>query len=137
MAVMHGKLLESAGLSQVPILTARRGIYFLMKRGQIQYIGNTEDIYRRLAQHINIKEFDDVMFLPTDLHPLQAYEDACIRIFKPPLNHDRDKRPLNIDVIMLRHLIPHYRYSQTYDRLRKLVEANHPGNAVKFPGKCG
>lgn len=136
MAATHGKLLEDAGLRQVPILTSRRGIYFLMKAGAIQYIGKTEDIYRRLGQHINAKEFDDVMFLPTEAHPLQAYEDACIRIFHPPLNHAKHKGPIEVDdVIMLRHLVPHGRYLAILDRLRRHVHSTHPGNAVKFPGK--
>lgn len=140
MPVAHGKLLDSAGLTQIPILTARRGIYFLMKRGQIEYIGKTEDVYRRLGDHINVKEFDDVMFLPTALHPLQSYEEACIRIFRPPLNHSKDKGPLqHDDIIMLRHLLPRYKYAAIHDRLRKLVAQNHPENAGInagiFPGK--
>lgn len=136
MQVMHGKLLESAGLKQIPILTERRGIYFLMKLGWIQYIGKTEDVYRRLGNHINVKKFDDVMFLPCMEHCLQAYEEACIRFFKPPLNNDRDKRPLQVDdLVMIKRLLPSYRYAKIHDRLRRLMEQNHPGNAGIFPGK--
>ncbi|WP_150677651.1 GIY-YIG nuclease family protein [Pandoraea pneumonica] len=129
------KFLEDAGLKHIPILRNRRGIYFLLLRERIRYVGKTEDIYQRLGQHINVKEFDDVMFVPTDLLHLQAYEEACIRIFRPELNHERTKGELQPDDdAMLRHLIGSIGHARIERRLKRFLEKRVLENAGTVHG---
>ncbi|WP_370882128.1 GIY-YIG nuclease family protein [Paraburkholderia graminis] len=55
------------------------GLYFFLRQRNIQYIGKTEDVYTRLGQHINVKEFDDVMFLPRIPDSLQGRRSTTPR----------------------------------------------------------
>jgi hypothetical protein len=87
----HSRLLAKVGAIEIPILRRRRGIYFLLKSGEVVYIGKTEDVTRRLGDHINVKNFDQAFFAPVDSGDLSLFELAMIRIFQPALNAPRDK----------------------------------------------
>ena len=62
------------------------GIYFLRKSGTIVYIGQSVNVYSRIAQHRNTKEFDAVDFMPCDKSKLDEIEGFLIRLILPPQN---------------------------------------------------
>ena len=61
------------------------GIYFLIDRGEIVYIGATTRWPGRLSGHIN-KNFNAVRFIPCRQSKLHKYELRWIFKFKPKLN---------------------------------------------------
>jgi hypothetical protein len=62
------------------------GIYFLRKSGSIVYIGQSVNVYSRVAQHRNTKDFDAVDFMPCDKSKLNEIEGFLIRLIMPPQN---------------------------------------------------
>lgn len=62
------------------------GIYFLCKKTDIRYIGQSVNITARVTQHVGLKDFDRVLFLPWPKDDLSRIEGAFIRILRPPLN---------------------------------------------------
>ena len=62
------------------------GIYFLRKSGSIVYIGQSVNVYSRVAQHRNTKDFDAVDFMPCDKNKLNEIEGFLIRLIMPPQN---------------------------------------------------
>ena len=65
------------------------GVYFLLSRGEIVYVGQSVDMRRRIGQHFSdySKRFDAVRFFPCKPEQLIAWEKRCIRAFRPPLNN--------------------------------------------------
>ena len=61
------------------------GIYFLLKAGNVVYIGKTTRYPKRIKQHKD-KDFDDHRFIECDLKTLGSYELRWIRLFKPKHN---------------------------------------------------
>lgn len=61
------------------------GIYFLIHKKKVVYIGQTIHFPMRLAGHIG-KEFDSVRFFPCDKDLLLTYETRWIQRFNPILN---------------------------------------------------
>lgn len=103
----HAKLLRTVGAVSIPILKQRRGIYFLLSGDRIVYVGKTEDVTRRLGEHINLKNFDEAFFVPIDTADLSIFELALIRIFQPELNDARDKNRFSPDDFTIaRTLLP-------------------------------
>lgn len=63
----------------------KTGIYFLLKRKKVVYIGQTISFPKRLSGHC-AKDFDSVRFIECSEENLTKYEDRWIRLFKPKLN---------------------------------------------------
>jgi hypothetical protein len=66
------------------------GIYFLVNRGKIMYVGQSVHIISRVIQHTYGKKalFDDraVFFLRCEKEELNDEEERYINMFRPPLN---------------------------------------------------
>lgn len=64
--------------------THRSGIYFLVRMGEIIYVGKSVNIAARLASH-HI-DYEEVAWLPVAREHLGQVEEAYLRILEPPLN---------------------------------------------------
>jgi hypothetical protein len=60
------------------------GIYFLIRRGKIVYIGQTKNIIGRIANHVI--SFDKIRIIPCSKRDLKKYEKRWIIRFKPKEN---------------------------------------------------
>jgi hypothetical protein len=76
------------GLQRLPQALYPPCVYFLIKKGVIQYVGQSVCIAARISQHQNIKEFDEVYYLPVPQSDLNVTERAFIKLIKPPLNRE-------------------------------------------------
>jgi hypothetical protein len=63
----------------------KTGIYFLLKRQRVVYIGKTERWPIRLSDHRNI-DFDEAKIFECDQSLLTDYENRLIRLFSPRHN---------------------------------------------------
>jgi len=79
-------VLEAAGKNFCRIRL--RGIYFLVLKNQIVYIGQSVDIAGRINQHISegAKEFDSVSYIPIENEALDSVERSLISLFQPAFN---------------------------------------------------
>lgn len=64
------------------------GVYFLVSKGQVMYVGKSSDVEFRLGQHRARRqiEFDAVFIVPCRLGELSRLEARYIRMLKPPMN---------------------------------------------------
>jgi hypothetical protein len=62
------------------------GVYFLKKGSKIVYIGQSVNVYSRVAQHRGVKDFDSVDFLPCARESLDDLEGFFIRLICPGQN---------------------------------------------------
>lgn len=83
---------DSLGLLNRGELLARRrsmnalcGVYFLFKRDELIYVGQSENVYIRLGFHAD-KEFDSFAFIECGLAELDRLESLYILKYKPKLN---------------------------------------------------
>ncbi len=86
---------EDYDLSEEQVLARRQplfpkitGLYFLIKGTTIVYVGQSTDIYARIAQHSQdvLKEFDSFSVLECPTEHLASPEAHYIYKFRPPLN---------------------------------------------------
>jgi excinuclease UvrABC nuclease subunit len=69
------------------------GVYFLWDEDELVYIGESENIYLRIGQHIKDgrKRFDDfTIYITEDRKLLEAY---LINVLKPKYNKAHNQRP--------------------------------------------
>ena len=67
----------------------RQGVYFLVheESGEIEYVGQTTNLYGRMGNHEKLKKHHIVAFLPIkEKRYLNTIEEHYIRTFRPPLN---------------------------------------------------
>jgi len=84
-------LIQMKNLRRLPFVNIPSGIYFLVDKEKIIYIGQSVNIPSRLQAHKD-KNFDNVYMLPIPQSALNPVEAALIRYFKPPLNYDQNQR---------------------------------------------
>ncbi|MDD4890378.1 MAG: hypothetical protein PHU85_10650 [Phycisphaerae bacterium] len=80
------------GLPRLHLPEVIRGVYFLMFRGVVVYVGQSSDIVSRIYSHYSewCKRFDDVRYLQTDDKRLaNDVELELIRTLKPKYNSQR------------------------------------------------
>lgn len=65
-----------------------QGIYFLTKDDQIIYVGQSNNIMRRVGEHIN-KEFDSYSYIRCTHEALDLVESIYIFSYSPPLNYNK------------------------------------------------
>lgn len=89
------------------------GIYFLRKGREIVYIGQSVNVYSRIASHKASKDFDTVDFMPCDRSKLDDLEGFFIRLLQPKLNghlegtiHGAPKSAIWGDIVSLPWLGP-------------------------------
>jgi len=79
-AMMSGRLL---GMT-FPQLS---GVYFLIRAGEVVYVGQSRDVAQRVATHCKrARGFDRALVLPVPEEDLDAIEGAFIRALSPPWN---------------------------------------------------
>lgn len=61
------------------------GVYFLVDSGKVVYVGQSVNVYARIAQHHD-KVFDSFAFIPCEKDMLNALESLYIHVLRPPLN---------------------------------------------------
>lgn len=67
-------------------------IYFLFRKGELIYIGQTVDLVLRLRGH-QWFDVDMVRFIPCEPAKLKHYEARLIRFFRPKCNHHHNPNP--------------------------------------------
>jgi len=64
------------------------GVYFLVLKGQVVYVGQSKNVFHRLARHIRDgREFDSFNVLPCPPERLDAVEGLYIDAFMPGMNN--------------------------------------------------
>lgn len=61
------------------------GVYFLLCRGEVVYVGQSVNIYSRIAQH-TYKEFDSFAYIRCRECNLDKLESLYIHVLQPRLN---------------------------------------------------
>jgi len=67
---------------------SRSGIYFLIKRGRVIYLGKACDVARRVAEHSKTLDFDRWHWEPCQPEFLSTRERQYLVTLTPPLNRD-------------------------------------------------
>jgi hypothetical protein len=63
------------------------GVYLLIQKGQVVYIGESLNMPNRAQEHrTNGRPFDEVFYIATHANRRKALERALIRAFNPPQN---------------------------------------------------
>ena len=65
--------------------TRHTGVYFLLHRGEVVYVGQSVNVYSRIAQH-TFKEFDSFAYIPCRECNLDKLESLYIHVLQPRLN---------------------------------------------------
>lgn len=76
-------------------------IYFLLKDGEVVYVGQSVSVFDRLLSHLNemrseaAKDFDSTSFIPVPKDRLDELEQLFIRVLRPKYNraHNPDCPP--------------------------------------------
>ena len=76
---------EIKNLRQMNTADASPGVYFLVKKNKVVYVGQSVTPYARIASHRD-KKFDSAYMIPVPSSMLNAVEGALIRAMNPPLN---------------------------------------------------
>ncbi len=79
------------------------GVYFLISKGRVVYIGQSRNVYERISVHKR-KEFDSYAIIGCKVEHLDIIESLYIHILKPPLNGRLNNgvvsTPLSLDSIL-------------------------------------
>lgn len=84
---LEKKLEENLKLYQIDIVC---GIYFLLDKGEIVYIGKSTDIHNRVHDHKLDKIFDSYNMVEVDLIDLHKTERHFINKYLPKYNKDTE-----------------------------------------------
>jgi hypothetical protein len=61
------------------------GVYFLIDKDEVVYVGQSVNIYSRIGQH-SYKKFDRYAFIPCEASSLNTLESLYIHFLQPKLN---------------------------------------------------
>jgi hypothetical protein len=96
-------------LSETDIVSAANtwelatGVYFLIDSGRVVYVGQSVNVYARIASHHD-KVFDSFAFIPCCKEMLNNLESLYIHILRPALNsnHQRGVKyaPMSLDQLI-------------------------------------
>jgi len=92
------------------------GVYCLIKRGQIVYVGQAHNIAERIIAHIRegVKDFDRVTYQLIPPAALNDVESLLIKTIRPPLNmkctepHNGQEQRSSRSVISITHCVFHH-----------------------------
>lgn len=62
------------------------GVYFLIKGQRVVYVGQSVNVYARVASHAPTKDFDSFTYIPLPVYQLDAAESLYIHALKPEQN---------------------------------------------------
>ena len=88
--VEQSKILPDIPASQPIYIGA--GVYFLFHKGEVVYVGVTNNILRRLGEHAKDKRFDAYSYIPIDGNEATELELKFIRQLKPRYNDAGSQR---------------------------------------------
>jgi hypothetical protein len=90
--VAGSRILSSERIRELPSLSC--GVYFLFNGRQLQRIGQSTDMFGRIAAHRGDKKipFDEVRILRCKPEDLDMLEAAYIRRYDPPFNQEIKRR---------------------------------------------
>jgi hypothetical protein len=71
------------GAAPVPLGS---GVYFLLRRGEVVYVGQAVCVARRIGAHIGEKDFDAAIYIPCDRGDLDRIEQQFITEMNPLFN---------------------------------------------------
>lgn len=72
--------------SRIRKVSIHPGIYFLVKAGEIVYVGQSVHVHVRIHSHINAKDFDEAYYFECDKEDLDEIERILIRALSPKYN---------------------------------------------------
>lgn len=77
-----------------PLPPIRSGVYFLILKGEVVYVGMATDVVQRITAHMKEKtgKFDSFTLLPVPFSELADVEWAYIQALQPPLNGNKRNR---------------------------------------------
>ena len=95
-----------------------RGIYWLLKYNEIVYVGQSENIYKRVYQH-NDKEFDSWSYKEVLEENLNELESNLIIKIRPKLNKTipQNEKFISVDSIKIS-------YKLTLSNVKKIIKDN-------------
>jgi excinuclease UvrABC nuclease subunit len=73
-------------LATPTIAPTQPGVYFLLRRGKIVYVGQSKNPLFRIGQHATRLKFDAFAVLPCAMEDLLVFEGAFILKFRPRYN---------------------------------------------------
>lgn len=79
------------------------GVYFLIKNGRVSYVGQSVNVYARLAVYKKDVDFDKFCYIHCPKQQLNLLESIYIHLLRPPMNkEDKKKRhaPMTMDQIL-------------------------------------
>jgi hypothetical protein len=80
------------------------GVYFLVKGGEVVYVGQSTNVFARVVIHAAYDLCDSFVFLPCAPTDLDELESLYIHLFCPRLNGSRDGQVERHAPIRLRDL---------------------------------
>lgn len=102
------------------------GVYFLLIRGVVIYVGQTHDIINRILQHkAQLMKYDKVRFIKCDESKLSYYEKRWIEKFRP-INNKQHKRKV-VKIIELGAFRAGNRVKGYHMKMRKLTRLSRIG----------
>jgi len=84
----HTLLTESAIVGAAKPADGFCGVYFLISRGRVVYVGQSVNVFSRVAQHSADKDFDAMAWVPCERRMLDKLESLYIHTLSPELNGD-------------------------------------------------
>jgi hypothetical protein len=80
------------------------GVYFLICEKRVVYVGQSKNVFNRVSEHAQGKNFDSYVYLPCEKDMLDKLESLYIHFLSPPLNgnaHNGSKvAPLKLEVLL-------------------------------------
>lgn len=80
------------------------GVYFLVHKKKVVYVGQSTNVFNRIHTHAQYKEFDSYVYIPCEKDMLDKLESLYIHFLSPPLNgnlHNGNKiAPLSLSSIL-------------------------------------
>lgn len=82
------------------------GVYFLVKNSRVVYVGQSLNVFSRIAQHAALKrDFDSIAWVPCDQDNLDKLESLYIQVLQPEMNGNGGSNgtktaPIKIDELL-------------------------------------
>lgn len=74
---------EADIISKAVPVNQMSGVYFLILAGRIAYVGQSQDVWRRIGEHRKDRRFDAFSWIACPVSELDALEAHCILKFRP------------------------------------------------------
>lgn len=113
--------MEIAGFTDVSVLM-RCGVYLLLYKGEVVYVGQSTKLHARIGGHIGTKgkrprqmlspralptiRFDQVLAMPCMLSDLDRIETELIKKYLPKYNTEKKPKPPPMPLDLLLQMMP-------------------------------